>query len=195
MGSLIARPDWGLHAKLLFKKVKLRLVIHCRNLDLLVSMLELRPLLFNLVININNFLRLWTVIWIAQLLTYRIIKYFIILLTLLVTLFFLNLTFLYINRTFNVRIHKKLITFFISVTYFIFIIFNVLWITASWYGYISVAMNYNISELVVYLMRISLRNYFFCRLIFLVILIVLIFCHLKSFIFFKFNNSIVITIY
>jgi hypothetical protein len=157
-------------------------------------MLELRPFLFNLVINIHNFLRLWAIIWIAQLLTYRIIKYFIILLTLLVTLFFLNLNFLSINRTVNVRIHKILITFVISVTYFNFIIFIVLWIAASWYGNISVAMNYNISELVVYLARISLRNYFFQRLVFLVILIVF-FCHLKSFNLFKINITIVITIY
>ncbi len=154
-------------------------------------MLELRPLLFNLVINIHNFLRLWASIRIAQLLTYRIIKYFIILLTLLVTLFFLNLIFLYINRTVIVWIHKILITFVISVTYFIFII---LWIAASRYGNISVAMYYNISKLVIYLARISLRNYFFQRLVFLFILIVFC-CHLKSFNLFKINIAIVITIY
>ena len=194
MGSLITRLDWGFHAKLLFKKVKLRLVIHCWNLELLNSMLELRPLLFNLVIKIHNFLRLWAVIWIAQLLTYRIVKYFIILLTLLITLFFLNLNFLSINRIANVRIHKILITFVISVTYFIFNIFIVLWIAASRYGNISVAMNYNISELVVYLVWISLRNYFFWRLVFLIILIIF-FCHLKSFNLFNINITVVITIY
>ena len=133
--------------------------------------MELMLLLFNLIINIYNLLGSWAFIWIAlHLLTYRIIEYFIILLTLYITLVFLNLTFLSFNWTFIVWIHKKLTIFLKALIYFIFIIIQILRIMAYRYRYISIAMNYDVSKLIVYLLHISLGSYFFYRLFFLNIL-------------------------
>jgi hypothetical protein len=128
----------------------------------------LRLLLFNLVIDIHNFQRPWTFMWIAlHLLAYWVIKYFIILLALNFTLVFLYLTFIFFYWTFISWIHKNLTIFLYTLIHFKINVFNVLWIAASWYGYISVAMNHNVSELVVRLLDASLGGYFFERLFFL----------------------------
>lgn len=128
----------------------------------------LRFLLFNLVIDIHYFQRPWTFMWIAlHLLTYWVIKYFIILLALNFTLVFLCLTFIYFYWSFISWIHKKLTIFIFALIHFKINVFNVLWIAASCYGYISVAINHNVSELVVRLLDVCLGGYFFGILLFL----------------------------